>query len=111
MVFREIQEEFLNKTQAEWFEIFKDHDACVMPVKSFAEACEDPQIKARNMVIQIKHPKFGEVQNIASPIKMSRTNLTIRSLAPKVGQHTKEVLKNYNYSDEDIREFRKKGII
>jgi len=111
MVFREIQEEFLKKTQAEWFEIFKDHDACVMPIKSFAEACKDPQIKARNMVVNLNHPKFGKIQNVASPIKMSRTNLTIRSLAPKVGQHTKEILKTYNYSDEDIREFRKKGII
>ena len=110
-VYQEMQKEFLKKTQEEWMKIFINLDACVMPVNSFEEACEDPQIKARNMVVKIKHPKFGEVQNVASPIKMSRTPLNIRSLAPKVGQHTKEILKNLNYSDEDIRDLKKKGII
>ena len=110
-VFGEIQNEFLKKSQKEWMDIFKNVDACVMPVKSFAEACEDPQIKARNMVIEIDHPKFGKIQNVASPIKYSRTPLKIKELSPKLGQHTKEILKNYGYSNEDIREFRKKGII
>jgi crotonobetainyl-CoA:carnitine CoA-transferase CaiB-like acyl-CoA transferase len=110
-VFSELKKEFLKKTQKEWTEIFKNLDACIMPVKSFAEACEDPQIKARNMVIEMDHPKFGKIQNVASPIKYSRTPLKIRGFAPKLGQHTKEILKKLNYSDEDIRKFRKKGII
>lgn len=110
-IFKELQKEFLKKTQEEWTEIFKDLDACVMPVKSFAEACEDPQIKARNMVIEMEHPQFSRIQNIASPIKYSRTPLKIRNLAPKVGQHTKELLKALNYSDEDISNFKREGII
>jgi len=110
-VFIELQKEFLKKTQKEWMDIFKNLDACIMPVKSFAEACEDPQIKARNMIIEMDHPKFGKIQNVAAPIKYSRTPLKIKELAPKLGQHTMEILKNFGYSDEDIREFRKKGII
>ena len=111
ITFKEVQKEFLKKTQEDWVEIFKNYDTCLMPVKTFAEAVEDPQIKARNMVVKLKHPKFGEVQNVASPIKMSRTPLTIRSLAPKMGQHTEEILKSLNYSEKDIRQFRRKGII
>ena len=110
-VFQELQNEFLKKTQKEWMEVFKDLDACVMPIKSFAKACEDPQIKARNMVIEMEHPKFGKIQNVNSPIKYSRTPLTIRRLAPKVGQNTKEILKSINYNDEDISNFKRKGII
>ncbi|MFX1298940.1 MAG: CaiB/BaiF CoA transferase family protein [Promethearchaeota archaeon] len=110
-IFKEIQKEFLKKTQDEWMEIFINLDACVMPVNTFAEACEDPQIIERNMVVKIKHPKFGEIPNIGSPIKLSRTPLTIRSLAPKVGQHTKEILKSLNYSEEDISQFKRKRII
>ena len=110
-VFQELQKEFLKKTQKEWMEIFKDLDACVMPIKSFAEACEDPQIKARNMVVELEHPKFGKIQNVGSPIKYSRTSLTIRNLASKVGQNTKEILKSLNYNDEDISNFKRKGII
>ncbi len=110
-VFQELQKEFLKKTQKEWMEIFKDLDACVMPIKSFAEACEDPQIKVRKMVIEMEHPKFGKIQNVGSPIKYSRTPLMIRNLAPKVGKNTKEILKSLNYNDEDISNFKRKGII
>ncbi len=110
-VFHEIQKEFYSKTQKEWLEIFKDLDACVMPVKSFSEACDDPQIKARRMIVELDHPKFGKVPNIVSPIKYSRTPLPIRSLAPKVGINTKEILKSLGYSPEDIREFTQQGVI
>ncbi len=110
-VFHEVQKEFKTKTQNEWLETFKDLDACVMPVKSFAQACDDPQIKAREMVVELDHPKFGKIPNIVSPIKYSRTPLPIRSLAPKVGLHTKEILKSLGYSTEDIKGFTKQGII
>ncbi|MBY9003845.1 MAG: CoA transferase [Candidatus Lokiarchaeota archaeon] len=110
-VFHEVQKEFITKTQTEWLEIFKDLDACVMPVKSFAQACDDPQIKARKMVIELDHPKFGKIPNMVSPIKYSRTPLLIRSLAPKIGLHTKEILKSLGYLTEDIREFIQQGII
>jgi len=109
-VFHEIQKEFLKKTQEEWMKIFISLDACVMPVKSFAEAIQDPQIKTRNMVVDIEHPKLGKIQNIASPIKYSRTPLTIRSIAPKIGQNTKEILDSLGYSEEQIQNFKKEGI-
>lgn len=101
-VFEELQKEFLKKTQSEWMGIFKNLDACVMPVNTFAEACNDPQIKARKMIVEIDHPKLGKIQNIASPIKYSRTPLKIRGLAPKRGQDTKAILNSMGYSSEDI---------
>ncbi|MFX1390764.1 MAG: CaiB/BaiF CoA transferase family protein [Promethearchaeota archaeon] len=111
ILFNQIKNELLKKTQAEWMEIFINLDACVMPVKSFAEACEDPQIKQRKMIVEMEHPLFGKIQNVASPIKYSRTVSNIRSLAPKIGQNTKEILQNLGYSKIEIRDFKKKGII
>jgi len=110
-VFREIQNEFLKKTQEEWMDVFIVLDACVMPVKNFNEACKDPQIKAREMVVNLEHPIFGEIQNVNSPIKYSRTPLFIRTIAPTTGQHTKEILKELNYSDDQIKYFKRNGII
>jgi len=109
-VFNELEKEFLTKTQAEWIEIFKNYDTCVMPVNSFDEAREDPQIIARNMVVELDHPVFGKINNVASPIKYSRTPLIIKSLAPKIGQDTVEILKSLKYSEEDIKMFKKKKI-
>ena len=110
-VFEELENEFLKKTQEEWLEVFKNYDTCISPVKNYFEACDDPQIQARNMIVKMKHPIFGEIQNLASPIKMSRTPPTIRSLAPKTGQQTEEILKSLNYSDEEIENFKKNKVI
>ncbi|MHA1104303.1 MAG: CaiB/BaiF CoA transferase family protein [Promethearchaeota archaeon] len=110
-VFEELEKEFLKKTQEDWLEIFNNYDTCVSPVKNFAEASEDPQILARNMIVNMDHPIFGEIQNLASPIKMSRTPPQIRTLAPKQGQNTEEVLKSLNYSDEDIKNLRKNKVV
>jgi len=110
-VFREVQKEFLKKTQEEWMEIFSKIDSCVMPVKNFSQACEDPQIKARNMVVELPHPKFGKIHNINSPIKYSRTPLSIRNLAPKIGQNSVEILQWLNYTLEEIKGFKKRGVI
>ena len=101
----------MKKTAEEWVEVFKNYDTCVMPVKNFEEACEDPQIIARKMVIDTDHPKLGKIKNVASPIKLSRTPLEIRNVAPKVGEHTKEVLGSLGYTADEIREFRKKKLI
>jgi crotonobetainyl-CoA:carnitine CoA-transferase CaiB-like acyl-CoA transferase len=110
-VFKELENEFLKKTSEEWIEIFQNFDTCISPVKNYFEACDDPQIQARNMIVKMAHPVFGEIQNLASPIKMSRTPPTIRSLAPKTSQHTEEILKSLNYSEEDIENFKKNKII
>ena len=110
-IFEELEKEFLKKTQEEWLDIFKNFDTCVSPVKNFTEACKDPQILARNMIVKMQHPVFGEIQNLASPIKMSRTPPQIRSLAPKLGQNTGEILKSLKYSDEDIQKLSKNKII
>jgi crotonobetainyl-CoA:carnitine CoA-transferase CaiB-like acyl-CoA transferase len=110
-VFREIQKEFLKKTREEWMEIFSKIDSCVMPVKNFNEACEDPQLKARNMVVELPHPKFGKIHNINSPIKYSRTPLSIRNIAPRMGQNSKEILQWLNYTPEEIRGFKKRGVL
>lgn len=110
-VFDEIQKELLKKTQKEWMNVFINLDACVMPVQSFLEACEDPQIQARDMVVEMDHPILGKIQNVASPIKYSRTPLKIRSFAPKIGQNTKDILRSLGYTDDKIRDFKKKGVL
>jgi crotonobetainyl-CoA:carnitine CoA-transferase CaiB-like acyl-CoA transferase len=63
------------------------------------------------MIVKMKHPVFGEIQNLASPIKMSRTPPEIRSLAPKTGQQTEEILKSLDYSEKDIENFKKNKVI
>ncbi len=81
------------------------------PVNDIATAFEDPQVKARGMKITMPHPA-GNVDLIASPVKMSATPVTYRRPPPTLGQHTDEVLAELPGFDETERaRLREKGVI
>lgn len=83
-----IQQEIGQKTLAEWNVIFEKIDACVSPVLTLDEMIEDPQVKARDMLVTYE----GQRQ-IANPIKLSETPAKIYSKAPLLGEHNDKILK------------------
>ncbi len=83
---------FLQKTQSEWKDIFKSVKACVTPVHSNFDVMHDEQLLHRNMIIEQDHPVFGKILNIGTPIKYSRTPLSIRKPAPLKGEDSDAIL-------------------
>jgi len=106
--FRQI---FLTKTRDEWVEILRQIDTCAAPVYSLDEAFSDPQVLHRNMVVEIEHPTLGKVKQVGISIKLSETPGAIRSIAPRQGEHTEEILLDLGYAKEEIEELRKAGAI
>ncbi|MFB4168467.1 CaiB/BaiF CoA transferase family protein [Virgibacillus sp. JSM 102003] len=90
---QEIQRIIFTKTLSEWMEVFSDIDACVSPVLTFQEMIKDPQIISRGMIQQINDSASCQVRQIDVPIKLSETPGAIRSPAPRIGEHTDEVMK------------------
>ncbi|WP_068673262.1 CaiB/BaiF CoA-transferase family protein [Oceanobacillus sp. Castelsardo] len=88
----EIQNIIFQKSLDEWMEIFSMVDSCVTPVLSFDEMIENPQVKAREMIKNVNHDELGTVKQVGIPIKLSETPGRIRGQAPKLGEHTKEIL-------------------
>ena len=62
-------------------------------VRSVDEALQDPQLIARGMILAMPHPELGTITNLGNPIKLSRTPAVARLPPPRLGEHTKEVLK------------------
>ncbi|MFC4559847.1 CaiB/BaiF CoA transferase family protein [Virgibacillus kekensis] len=89
----EIQTIISEKTLSEWLEVFAGVEACVSPVLEFEEVAKDPQVKAREMVKTVNHTTLGAINQIGIPIKLSETPGEIRSQAPKLGEHTEEILR------------------
>ena len=83
----EIQSIIFTKTLDEWMELFKKVEACVSPVLDFSEVVEHPQVQAREMILEKHNQKY-----IGIPIKLSRTPGSIKTKAPKLGEHNDEFL-------------------
>lgn len=107
----EIGLEMKKKTYAEWQQVFIAIDSCTEPVLSFAEACEHPQIKARDLVVEVPRPDGSMQRQLGSAIKFSKTPATFRYIGTEIGSHTDEVMREHGFSVEQIAELRKSGAV
>jgi crotonobetainyl-CoA:carnitine CoA-transferase CaiB-like acyl-CoA transferase len=106
--FREI---FKTRTAAEWLAAFENVDTCVALVNDIAEVIEDPQIKHRGLIAEVEHPTEGRLKQIAPTVKLSATPGEIWLPPPRLGEHTREILKNLDYADEMIESLAREGAI
>jgi crotonobetainyl-CoA:carnitine CoA-transferase CaiB-like acyl-CoA transferase len=71
----------------------------------------DPQTIARGMVVEAEHSTLGPVKTLGAPVKFSETPSSVRRSAPVFGEHTREVLREYRFSDAEIGEMAEAGAI
>jgi crotonobetainyl-CoA:carnitine CoA-transferase CaiB-like acyl-CoA transferase len=107
---KEIREIFFMKTRDEWVEIFSRTDACVEPVLTLAEAFCDTLTLERKMVVDVALPGGGSVKQIGTPIKFSETPAQYRHAGFSGAAHTREVLIDLGYTNQEIDEFEKTGL-
>ncbi len=110
-VFSSFRERFRTRTRDEWFEHLKQYDICVAPVYSLEQAAADPHNRARQMVVEVEHPRLGAVRQVGIGPKFSETPGAIRTTAPRPGQHTDEVLAAAGYTQEQIEGLRTLGAV
>ena len=92
-------------------EVFASLDACVEPLLSFSESAAHPQIKARELVVEVPHPGKPAQRQIAHPIKFSSGVAAPRHIGAALGAHNQEVLRELGYSAEQITELKAAKVI
>jgi crotonobetainyl-CoA:carnitine CoA-transferase CaiB-like acyl-CoA transferase len=80
------------------------------PVQNIDQVLTDPQIIARNMVIEQDHPVLGKVKLPNLPFRFSDCDTTPRIPAPLMGQHNRTIAKQLGYSDAAIETLIKDGV-
>jgi crotonobetainyl-CoA:carnitine CoA-transferase CaiB-like acyl-CoA transferase len=96
---------------AHWLALFEANDFPCGPINDYAAVFADPQVQAREMVVNVDHPTLGTVQALGSPIKMSATPPDPSRRAPLLGEHTDEVLVQAGFSQDEIDRLRSAGAI
>jgi crotonobetainyl-CoA:carnitine CoA-transferase CaiB-like acyl-CoA transferase len=81
------------------------------PVYTYEQILADPHIKAREMVVEIDHPKIGRMKAIGQPVKSTGELTAIRRAAPTLGQHTSEVMREAGYGERDIEALYADGVL
>ena len=104
----ELEKEFARKDTSDWLEELRGAVPCA-PVNSVADALQDQQVLARKMILEVEHPEYGVIRQVASPIKMDGV-IEHPTPGPALGQHTDEVLTGLlGYSDERVSSLRANG--
>jgi crotonobetainyl-CoA:carnitine CoA-transferase CaiB-like acyl-CoA transferase len=104
-----MNEKLAARTVAEWIALLEPAGVPCGPINSIAQVLEDPHALARDMVVELEHPKAGRTRAIGLPIKLSATPGKVVRPAPLFGQHTREVLAEFGFGAAEIEDLIRSG--
>ncbi len=90
----EVPKIFRTRSRAEWVKLFYEADVCAIEHLRPTEVYDTPQAIHNEMVVELVDPALGAVQQVGIAAKLSASPGTIRGPAPRIGEHTQEVLAN-----------------
>jgi crotonobetainyl-CoA:carnitine CoA-transferase CaiB-like acyl-CoA transferase len=102
---------FKTRTRDEWIAAAAGYDTCLTPVLEIGEVEADPQVQARNMIIEQIHPVCGKIKGIGVPLKFSATPAKPAGPAPSLGKDTASILEEIGYKPEEIKTLKEEGVI
>ena len=107
----ELSPRFRLKPSAFWLAILDEKGVPCGPVRDMLQALSDPQTLARNMVVEVPHSSLGQVKTLGLPVKFSQTPGQVRSGAPLFGEHSRQILGELGFSENDIAALEKEGAV
>jgi crotonobetainyl-CoA:carnitine CoA-transferase CaiB-like acyl-CoA transferase len=103
---------FLSRTTAEWCGDFDREQVPAGPVNSIAGVFDDPQVEARQLIVEFPAGKYDSRRVVGNPIKYSRTEVEYELPPPDLGQDTDYVLEKLLKKDRDaIRKLRETKVV
>ncbi len=106
-----LEETFAGKPTEYWLEALEAAGVVAGPIYDMGQVYRDPQVKARQMMVDLEDPDLGTLHNIGIPVKLSATPGRINRRAPALGEHSREVLLEAGVSTERIEELVNKSVV
>lgn len=101
-----LTETFRSKTQAEWIVWFEDVDAAFAPLNNLRQGADDPQIRAREMIVEDERGW----EHIGIPIKFKDEPGEIGTSFAELGEHSSEILEKLGFSAREIINMKNKMV-
>jgi crotonobetainyl-CoA:carnitine CoA-transferase CaiB-like acyl-CoA transferase len=109
VVYAFLAETLATRTNAEWLALFDRVDIPAMPMHRLEDLLEDPHLRAVNFFQHEEHPSEGGMRTMRNPATWSATPLGAIRPAPRLGEHSREVLREVGYADVSIDLLMKNG--
>lgn len=106
-----LEETFGQQTTGYWLALLEQAGVVAGPIYNMAQVYNDPQVQARQMVVDLDDPDLGRLRNIGIPVKLSATPGCIRCRAPALGEHSREVLMEAGFAEDDIEHLIQSGVV
>ena len=107
-----LTQELGKRTTDEWVDIFENQGIPFSRINNMKQICEDPIIRYRGMLVDIDQPGAGSLRISGSPIRLSETPGRVERPAPRLGEHSEEILRDVlGYSAERIEALKTEGVI
>ncbi|NIB43269.1 CoA transferase [Pseudomaricurvus alkylphenolicus] len=91
-----LQHRLLERSRDEWLALFEQAGVPAGPINTIDDVFDDPQIRHRQMRVNVPHSLNSELELPGNPIKLSRTPVNYDRPPPMLGEHTEEVMQQYS---------------
>ncbi|MFC4945077.1 CaiB/BaiF CoA transferase family protein [Pseudonocardia sp. GCM10023141] len=100
------------ESAAHWVDVLSRAGAPVAPINRMDAVFKDPQVQHLNQVAEVEHPMFGTLPVVTSALRLSETPPVVGEAAPRLGQHTREVLERCaGLAPRDIDRLVEAGVV
>ena len=99
------------RTTQAWLERLQAEQVPCAPVLTRSQAITHPQLLATGVLLQSEHPIAGSLRQTRAAARFSETPTSLRRGAPRLGEHTSEVLRELGLSAAEIDGLRRRGTI
>jgi crotonobetainyl-CoA:carnitine CoA-transferase CaiB-like acyl-CoA transferase len=106
-----LSEVFRSEPTATWLARLNQAGVPCGPIYDISQVYEDEHVRAREMLVEVDHPRAGLHQQIGIPVKLSATPGRISRPAPMLGEHTREVLHESGFLPAEIDQMLADGVL